>query len=210
MGWRSREPGNRRAWSAAITSEGVLGLCIGDVVGKGIPAALLMSNLQATVRAFASGTLAPAELCTRLHRLIRNNVAMGRFVTFFYARFDTRMRELRYCNAGHNPPLLVSGDGTHRELGTGGPALGAFAQATYREDAVVLRQGDRLVLYTDGVTEAASPGAEQFGDRRLAELIASNRESGAFALQEEIVKAVKEFSGDDLQDDVTLLVLAVS
>src|SRR6202011_5338119 len=136
--------------------ENTLALCIADVAGKGLPAALLMSNLQATVRGLASPSLAPEALCTRLNALLCRNIASDRFVTLFYAQLDGPARRLRYVSAGHNPPFILHADGSHERLREGGGVLGVFANQAFRSGVAQLQTGDRMVLYTDGVTEACN------------------------------------------------------
>jgi phosphoserine phosphatase RsbU/P len=187
----------------------VLGLCVADVAGKGLPAALLMSNLQAAVRGLASPSVSPEELCARLNALLYRNMASDRFVTFFYAQLDGRSRALRYVSAGHNPPFVMHEDGSHERLREGGGVLGVFATQTFVPGAVNLRDGDRLVLFTDGVTEAHSTDDEEFGEERLLAVLQQNRQSGAQQIQKQILLAASDFSKGHWHDDATLLVLAV-
>jgi phosphoserine phosphatase RsbU/P len=186
-----------------------LGLCIADVAGKGMPAAMLMSNLQAAVRGLASAEIMPDGLCSRLNTLIHQNIRSDRFVTFFYAQLDGTTRELRYANAGHNAPMVMHRDGSHDRLEEGGGVLGVFAMQPYSMSTMKLAPGDRVVLFTDGVTEACIPNGEEFGEGRLLRLVEKNREAAAQELQEIILKAAGEFSEGNWHDDATLLVLAV-
>ena len=187
-----------------------LGLCIADVAGKGLPAALLMSNLQAAVRGLASADLRPDQLCTRLNTLLCRNMASDRFITFFYAHLDGASRTLQYANAGHNPPILLHQDGSHHRLTEGGGVFGVFPNQTFVLATTRLELGDRLVLYTDGVTEATDIHDEEFGDERLVRLLQENSSSSANEIQARILKNVGEFCGGRWHDDATLLVLAVS
>jgi len=182
-----------------------LAVCIGDVAGKGMPAALLMSGLQAAVRASASDS--PRDLCERVRRVVVSSLSGGRFVTFFYATIDTAAMKLRWCNAGHNAPILARADGTIVRLAEGGPAFSRlFRDAKYEEREIDIGQGDRLVLFTDGVSEASDAGGEQFGETRIEELVTDCRELGAEELQRTLVDAATSFSGGELEDDVTLVV----
>ena len=141
-------------------SETQLGVCIGDVAGKGMPAALLMSALQAAVRASAAPDVSPVELCERVRRVIVQSLSGGRFVTFFYCTIDTAAQRIRYCNAGHNPPILVRADGRTIRLDKGGPALSRlFSSTPFIEGEEELRSGDRIVLFTDGVSESRDSAA---------------------------------------------------
>jgi sigma-B regulation protein RsbU (phosphoserine phosphatase) len=185
-----------------------LAISIADVVGKGIPAALLMSNLQAAVRAFASEVVEPRELCQQVNRILCGNIAEGRFISFFYAVLDAGSGTLTYTNAGHYLPMLVRADGTTERLGVGGPVLGVIADADYEQAQATLATGDRLVLFTDGLTEARSPSDEEFGEQRLLDAALAHRACSAPALQARLADSVAAFTGGHLQDDATLMVLA--
>jgi sigma-B regulation protein RsbU (phosphoserine phosphatase) len=189
--------------------EKTFGLCIADVAGKGMPAALLMSNLQAAVRGLASASLAPDLLCTRLNSLIYRNTASDRFITFFYAQLEGPERRLAYVNAGHNAPFVVRADGSHERLREGGAVLGVFDSRIYKQGSLQLSAGDRVVLFTDGITEACSPADEEFGEARLLGVLKEHRALSPGELQSKILAVVAEFSGNHWQDDATLLVLAV-
>ncbi len=186
------------------------GLCIADVAGKGLPAALLMSNLQAAVRGLASPSLAPEDLCLRLNSLLCRNIASDRFVTLFYAQLDGASRQLRYVSAGHNPPFVVRRDGSHERLRQGGIVLGVFANQTFKSDVTQLQSGDRLVLYTDGVTEACNSEDEEFGEDRLLQVLQENAAAPAVEIQKKILQSAAQFSHGTWQDDATLLVVAVN
>ena len=186
------------------------GLCIADVAGKGLPAALLMSNLQAAVRGLASPSLAPEDLCTRLNALLCRNIASDRFVTLFYAQLDGPGRHLRYVSAGHNPPFVLHRNGSHERLCEGGLVLGVFANQTFKSGMMELQSGDRMVLYTDGVTEACNSDDEEFGEERLLRVLQQNGARSAVEIQKQILQAAAEFSRGTWQDDATLLVIAVA
>jgi sigma-B regulation protein RsbU (phosphoserine phosphatase) len=187
-----------------------LGLCIADVAGKGLPAAFLMSNLQAAVRGLASSAVSPDALCTRLNALLCRNMTRDRFITFFYAVLDGPSRRLRYASAGHNPPVLQRRDGSHKRLTEGGGVLGVFPDQTFGLGTAQLAPGDRVVFFTDGVTEANSPKGEEFGEARLLALLEEHRSLSAEALQKNILRAAADFSGGHRHDDATLVILAVS
>ena len=186
------------------------GLCIADVAGKGMPAALLMSNLQAAVRGFASPLVPPNELCARLNSLLRRNMASDRFITFFYAQLDGPGRMLRYVNAGHNAPIVMHQDGSHHRLQEGGGVLGIFPNQSFALGTIRLEPGDRVVLFTDGVTEAGNTEGEEFGEERLVRLLNENRSASAKEIEKKILGAAAEFSRRNWQDDATLLILVVS
>ncbi len=173
-----------------------LAVCIGDVAGKGMPAALLMSGLQAAVRASASADVSPAELCERVRRVIVQSLSGGRFVTFFYCTVDTAARAIRYCNAGHNPPVLVRAGGEAIRLDKGGPALSRLFKMPFESGEEELREGDRLVLFTDGVSEARDAAGNDYGEERLERVIAANRQSKARELIGAIVDSVSRSAAD--------------
>lgn len=182
-----------------------IGISIGDVAGKGLPAALVMSNLQASVRAFAGEGLPPASVAARTNRALRRNSGIERFVTFFYAVLDRLGGTLTYCNAGHNPPVLLRRDGTIERLDTGGTVLGVFDAAEYADGSVRMAPGDRLVLFTDGITEATGGDGDDFGDARLVERIVADRALPPQGLVDSLMSAVAAFAGDHLNDDATVM-----
>jgi sigma-B regulation protein RsbU (phosphoserine phosphatase) len=189
-------------------SDSRLAISIADVVGKGIPAALLMSNLQAAVRAFASEAVEPAALCQQVNRILCGNIAEGRFISFFYCVLDATVGVLTYTNAGHYLPIIVRADGSVERLGMGGPVLGVLAEADYEQASIAMAQGDRLVLFTDGLTEARNAADEEFGEHRLLAAAIEHRACSAPSLQARLADAVATFTGGHLQDDATLIVLA--
>lgn len=207
--WQSAEAVGGDYFDVLALGNETLGLCIADVAGKGIPAALLMSNLQAAVRGLSSPSLAPDLLCNSLNSLVWKNTHTDRFITLFYAQLDMPTRRLRYVNAGHNAPIVVHADGSHERLEEGGGVLGVFAEQSYALGIAQLALNDRLVLFTDGVTEASNPQGEEFGEQGLLSLLEKHRAWPAAAIQEKIAAAITEFSGGHLADDATLLVLAV-
>jgi len=186
-----------------------LGICVGDVAGKGITAALLMANLQASFRAFATSEASPQLVCTKLNKFLCANIASGKFVTFFYAVLDADARTLTYENAGHSPGLLLRSDGTTETLPGGGAVLGALPDWTYQDYTVQLRPGDQLLLSTDGITEAENTKLEEFGEDRLLEA-ARARHGSALEVQRAIMQQVTAFCGGNFRDDATLLVLRIS
>jgi serine phosphatase RsbU (regulator of sigma subunit) len=183
-------------------------ISIADVVGKGIPAALLMSNLQAAVRAFATDGASPDGLCQQVNRILCGNIAEGRFISFVYCVVDSARGTLTYANAGHFPPMLVRADGRVERLAAGGPVLGVIADASYVHGTVPVGRGDRVVLFTDGITEARDGDDQEFGEDRLLDLIVRHRTCSAADLQAHLVGAVAAFADRGLQDDATLIVLA--
>lgn len=208
------------AWQPASTLGGdyfdarklddrLLALSIADVSGKGTSAALLVSNLQAAVRASSSADVPPCELCRGVNKLMRSNLGQDRFVTFFYAVLDAPARRLAYCNAGHNAPVLIRAGGSVERLHCGGLVLGLAVEAPYEQDTVELDPGDRLLLFTDGLTEANNAEGEEFGEERLIQTAVENRGLDANTLEEKLLASAAAFSSS-FTDDVTLVVVAVS
>jgi sigma-B regulation protein RsbU (phosphoserine phosphatase) len=143
-----------------------------------------------------------------VNRILCGNIAEGRFISFFYAVLEATTGTLVYANAGHYFPMLVSADGSVERLGTGGPVLGVIQNADYEQGRVTIASGDRLVLFTDGLTEARNRDDEEFGEPRLLEALIEHRACSAPALQARLVDSVAAFTAGRLQDDATLMVLA--
>jgi phosphoserine phosphatase RsbU/P len=186
-----------------------LAVSIADVVGKGLPAALLMSNLQAAVRAFSTAAAEPHDVCASVNRLLCRNIASGKFVTFCYAVIDTEAMTVAYANAGHFPPILMRANGTAEQLAPTGLVLGVTADWTYTSGVIELGRGDRLVCYTDGITEALAPDDGEFGEDRLVETIRSLRAEPPDRLARAVSDAVAAWTGGSPQDDATLIVTAI-
>ena len=186
-----------------------IGLSIADVAGKGLPAALLMSNLQAAVRAFASDDATPQQVATSVNRLLCRNIAVGKFVTFCYLLLDRGQHRLTFANAGHNPPLLVRTDGTVETLSSGGMVLGVMPDTTYDQREVPIRAGDRLILYTDGISEAEAPDGTDYGDARLSRVASANRALPPQELLDALFADVSGFAAGRFRDDATLIVVAI-
>ncbi|MGH9405650.1 MAG: PP2C family protein-serine/threonine phosphatase [Terriglobia bacterium] len=187
-----------------------LGLCIADVSGKGMPAALLMSNLQAVVKALAAENTSPKELVEKANRVMWRNTTEAKFITLFYGLLDVGRKTLQYANAGHNAPVLTREDGAQVRLERAGLILGAFQESVYDQGEIDLRPGDRLVMFTDGLSEAVDSNGEEFGEERLAEASRSNRQLSAEALRRCLLDRVSDFCGGEFEDDATILVVAVS
>jgi sigma-B regulation protein RsbU (phosphoserine phosphatase) len=187
-----------------------LGISIADIAGKGLPAALLMSNLQAAVRAFAQETAAPSSICGSVNRLLCRNMAAGRFATFCYARVDAPGRRIVYANAGHNPPLLIRTDGTIERLTEGGMVLGVFPDNAYDQGEFPLRGGDRLLFYTDGITEARDDAGDEYGEEKLASAALAVRKEPPEAMKDALMADVNGFTGGKFEDDATLIVVGIA
>jgi phosphoserine phosphatase RsbU/P len=182
---------------------------IADVVGKGLPAALLMSNLQAAVRAFATATAQPHEVTASVNRLLCQNIASGKFVTFCYAVVDTTSRRIAYANAGHFPPILMHADGTVDRLAPTGLVLGIAPDWSYTTGTARFGSGDRIVFFTDGITEALTPAGDEFGEDRLIDLTRTYRGESAERLVATLTDAVATWTEGSPQDDATLIVVAI-
>jgi phosphoserine phosphatase RsbU/P len=206
------------AWQPASTVSGdyydvlplgdhKLGICIADVSGKGVSAALLMANVQAAVRAYANESESPAQVCGKVNRLLCENIATGKFVTFLYAILDGDERSFQYCNAGHLYPILVS-RGSVGMLEQGGAVLGVFPAWTYEDSVIDLKAGDRLLLFTDGITEASDTNGLEFEETRIAAFAKANATLSASELGNRLLAQVTDFCGAHFQDDATLLFIA--
>ena len=185
-------------------------LCVADVVGKGLPAALLMSNFQAAMKSLVFQYLSPAEVSTRLNRVLYSNIPLHKFITAFYGVVNIPRRTLTYTNAGHNPPLVAHADGECVRLDAGGSVLGAFEDLDYEQGEIQLSAGDRVLLFTDGLSEAVDENNEQFGEQRLCDLLCEHRHRTPEELKDIVFDAVDEFCGRNFCDDVALMIVAVA
>ncbi len=197
-----------------------IGIAVADVAGKGISAALLMSTVQASLRSqvlshneVTKGQDSLAGLVSNLNLLLCRATGGANYVTFFYAEFDERTRQLTYVNAGHNPPFVLrrrQGEQDWLTLSTGGLFIGAFDHLQYEQETVALQSGDVLVAYTDGVTEAMSAKGDEFGEDRLQEALAEFADLSAEEMRERVEQRVREWSaGAPQSDDLTFIVLKV-
>lgn len=191
-----------------VLPEGRRGFVVADVSGKGLPAAMLMSNLQGTIRAQATVTSSCSRCVTVANQMLKLSVSPGQFVTLFLAALDPAQKMLSYCNAGHNPPYLFKTDGSHRELTAGGPLLGAFEGLAYDEETVTLGRRDVLIVFSDGVTEAFNEAGEMYEESRLLEAVRPVLAKTAPEILSAIIESVRRFAGKTpAADDLTLLVL---
>jgi serine phosphatase RsbU (regulator of sigma subunit) len=185
---------------------GAFGFAVGDVAGKGAPAALLTAVLQGVFASQASSGSSPSETLSRVNIALIRRAIESRFATALYAVIGPK-GELTYCNAGHNPPMVFGKNGVQR-LEKGGLILGLFEHATFEEDTVTLEAGDLLVAFSDGVTEALSTEGEEYGEQRLLDCVQANRNKSVPELLDSIFASVREFTAGAVQsDDVTALVL---
>jgi phosphoserine phosphatase RsbU/P len=187
--------------------DGRIGMLVGDVAGKGMPASLLMSSLQARVKVLFEDGDRLAEKITRLNKATTAHTPDNRFITFFMAVADPATGELVFTNAGHNPPLLVRAKGGFELLAGGGMILGILPMAQYEEVRTRMEPGDTLVLFSDGVTEAVNPADEDFGEQRLGDLVASLKDRSAPEIVKAIHAEVARFTqGAPPADDITVVV----
>lgn len=185
-----------------------VGFVLADVCGKGVPAALLMANLQAWFRSQQPASLdEPVPLLQSVNRHFFASTEPERFATLFYGLYNDRTRRLRYVNCAHSEPLLLRASGALERLETTATVVGAFAQWQCGEAQVDLHPGDLLALYSDGVTEASGAGNEDFGEDRLLDVLRGHHQSGAAATVQSVIDAVAAFSRGPRSDDETVVIL---
>jgi len=185
------------------------GIAMGDVAGKGIPAALLVAALRASIFSLAHSSLALRAILARTNRLIYESVGESRYATLFYGVLDVPLRRIVYINAGHAPPILARSGGEIEMIHAGSLPVGLFPAPRYFEQHLQFEAGDLLCLYTDGVTESADRSGDLFGRQRLADLLVSERDRGAEAAEitDQVLRAARRFRGGAPDDDTTALVL---
>jgi serine phosphatase RsbU (regulator of sigma subunit) len=185
--------------------DGALGFALGDVAGKGPPAALLSAMMQGMFAAQAATTDDPAKTISRVNLALYRRGIESRFVTLMYGALHPS-GQLTYCNAGHNPPLVVGA--TVRRLECGGPIVGLFEGATFEEETVALSPGDWLIVFSDGISEALSASGEEYGEARILTVVNENRTLEPQAMLEALFSDVREFAkGAAQSDDITAMVL---
>lgn len=188
---------------------GRVGFCLGDITGKGMPAAMLMSNLQATFRSQAWSDPGSTSCMAEINRMLYRSTEPNKFSTFFYGVLDTASGEISYANGGHEAPLLFrSEDDEPERLDPTGLLLGVMEETGYESGSVRLRPGDLLVLYSDGVTEAMNAGEEAFGREGLVEVVKKHRGAPAERITEAVLEAISNYAGEAGQsDDITLMLI---
>lgn len=185
-------------------------LAIADVTGKGIPASLLMANLQAMLHVLTPVPTDLGDVTGKINDIIYKNTPSDKFISFFWARYESSRRHVQFVNAGHNPPYLFRGEEGPILLAEGGMLLGALPTFTpYKQGEIMLRTDDVLVMYTDGVTEAMNDIDEEYGEERLIDIISRNRALDATGIQQAIVDDVRRFTNDHYSDDITMIVIKV-
>ena len=194
--------------------DGSLGLAIADVAGHGVSASLHMASIQTLLRSLAPGSISPAAALEHIHRLLVHNVRFTTFVTMFLGAFDLHSHILTYCNAGHNPPLILrgqqSGAGSSTWLWPTAAAVGLVEQGQFHSATIHLAKGDLLLLYTDGITEAANPQGEEFGRERLEAATLAAQDLPAAELVRSLRQELENFCANEPQaDDQTLLLFKI-
>lgn len=183
-------------------------VCLGDISGKGLPAAMLMANLQATIRAQVLLNPLPTDCLESSNRLLYQNTDSFKFATLFYGILDTKKNELCYSNAGHNLPILFSPDKEPVTLATSGLALSFVEKTEYEEGRIIFNPGDLLLIYSDGITESMNAHSEEFGEDQLIRIVQSSASNSSGELSKEIVSAVLKHAGEQPQsDDMTMIII---
>jgi sigma-B regulation protein RsbU (phosphoserine phosphatase) len=186
--------------------DGRFAFALGDVAGKGPPAALLSALVQGIFAGQGMEGNSSAETVTRVNEALFRRAIEARYVTLFYGQLSPEGR-LTYCNAGHNPPLVVGPDG-ERRLECGGPPTGMFDAVPFDEETLAVSPGDWIVVFSDGVSEAMSASGDEFGEPRIVEAVRANRDATPERMLAAIVDAVKAFTtGAAQSDDITALVI---
>lgn len=189
-------------------NDGRLAICLGDVSGKGLPASLLMANLQATLRWQTLVSQQPLECMVRSYKLLFESTNPEKFAILFYGIIDSTHRTIHYTNTGHDWPFLISKDASIRRLRTGGLLLGMFEQATYEDENIPLLPGDLLVIQSDGISEAFDIHQEQIGEKRLQDLLLEHKDRSAEEIIDAVVREVRKHAEANPQsDDITIMVI---
>lgn len=185
-----------------------LAFCLGDVTGKGLPASLLMANLQATLRGQTLTSGSPKTCLERSNQLLYQSTSPEKFATLFYAILDLQNHQIHYSNAGHDNPYLCSPQSAIKRLKVGGIPLGMLADFTFEQESVPVEEDSVLVAYSDGVTEAMNAQEEMFGEERIAAVIDQHKSEPATEIVEHLISAVKTFAaGYPQSDDITVVVM---
>ncbi|HYE72205.1 MAG TPA: SpoIIE family protein phosphatase [Blastocatellia bacterium] len=196
-------------FDAIKLDEDRVALCLADIEGKGLPAAMLMANLQAVVRSLTRQSIAPARLCELVNQTMLENALGSKLISMFYGVADVKQSRLTYVNAGHLPPMLLRADSAIERLCEGGTLLCVNSNSTYHSGNIPLHRGDRLLVFTDGVTECCDGNGDEFGDERLLDIFINSTSLDAASLQQKITDALGAFSNSHFQDDVTMLVMSL-
>jgi phosphoserine phosphatase RsbU/P len=194
------------AWQPGPES---LHICVADVSGKGTPGALIAAMLHASVSSLAASDGGAEKIVNEVEHILRDQLGKEHYVTLFYGVLDVPSRTLEYVNAGHCPPIVLRGNGAMEQLGPTRPVLGLVKHEAAAAERVVLRPGDSLALYTDGVTEAADSDGTEFGPERLMETLRHEDVSTLQELHARVLGGVRDYASGKLADDATLVLLSV-
>jgi serine phosphatase RsbU (regulator of sigma subunit) len=207
--WKPTKVVSGDHYDIITVNKNLYGICIADASGHGVPAALLMSNLQSAFRIITTNTVLTKDVCTQLNKFYVENMEQGKFISFFFGILDTEKKTFFYSNAGHPPPLIIRHNQVVISLESGGLLLGIDSRSEYQEGKVELNTGDVILLYTDGIIEAKNSWGELFGEERLINTCRRVLNSSAFDISQEILTSVSKFSNGKNEDDLTLFVISI-
>jgi len=197
-------------YDIARLKKGDVSICIGDVSGKGAPAALMMASLYSAFKSRINENWTVDRLVSRLNRILYEHTLPGKYATFFLGELSPKEKILEFCNAGHNPPILITQTGKVKFLETGGTVLGFVKNPPYQRKKIRLQSGDLLFFYTDGLIEASNPKGEFFEMDLLLDILITKHNLGAYQIRKAILRAVSNFTQKDyLEDDLTLIVVKI-
>ncbi len=183
-------------------------ICLGDVSGKGMPAALLVANLQATIHSLILSNEEPSKIVQQTNQLIHASTTSDKFITFFMGVLDLQTHEFLYCNAGHDKPFVLTNKNDYKELDIGGVCLGFIPHFDYERDRNTIESGEIVVIYSDGVTEAMNSTEEEFDLKRLKDIIQTNKENSAEEIMQTVLKEIEiHVAGEEQMDDITIIVM---
>jgi phosphoserine phosphatase RsbU/P len=186
--------------------DGSHALVIADVMGKGMAASMLMSNLQASLRIIIAENNEPSDVIARLNQIFCHNIRLTKFVTLFLARFNEQTGILTYTNAGHNPPIVRRQNGIIEELRPTGAAIGLIEQTDFNQTDIVLHSGDRIFMYTDGVVESTNESRELFGDDRLKDHVRVSSHLPVSQMIASLRESLQRFTGSKSPTDDTTII----
>lgn len=188
--------------------ENNLGFCIGDITGKGMPAALLMANLQASLRSQALIN-SETDFCVKnINKLLHRNTDESKFATLFYGVLDPINHQIKYCNAGHDHPLLIRDGAIKHSLKATGMLLGVIEDVEYESASIMMEPNDILFMYSDGITEAMNDAEEEMGIEKMSEVLIQNADNSAMEMQNAVLQEVKKYAaGHPQSDDITIMVI---
>lgn len=199
-------------YDVLVHNDGRIGFVIADVSGKGVPAALIMTMVRSYLRSeITKGTTSCVEILNNINKLILNDIEGDRYVTMFYGILNTSDLTFEYAKAGHNPPIIIHSNGSVDVLDGRGLFIGMFENGLYEKHIVKLKKGDKIFLYTDGITEAMNLDFEEFGVERLKNILKNTRDKVSRAISENIYREVEKFTENAPQhDDMTVLLFGIN